>query len=231
MEQQHTLWVEPRQQTGKGVNRKIRKAGKLPAVLYGMGKSQPVIVDPVVMYKNLLGEDGRNRVYQVESGALQGKNILIKDWQVDPLSRRLVHVDLLEIDVTKKITATVAINFTGKSIGVAEGGVLNIIGRTLEVRCLPTAIPKSINVDVTNLAIGRSIHLSEVEMPAGVEKAGQDDPTLVACVPPTKEEEATASLTAAAEPEVITAKKPAEGEAAAAGADAKKDEKKDEKKK
>lgn len=225
--EQHTLWVEPRQQTGKGVNRKIRKAGKLPAVLYGLGKSQPVVVDPVVVYKNLLIEEGRNRVYKVEGGTLQGKNILIKDWQVDPLSRRLVHVDLLEIDVTKKIIVTVAINFTGKSIGVAEGGVLNIIGRTVEVRCLPTSIPKNIDVDVTTLAIGRSIHLSEVKLPEGVEKSGQDDPTLVACVPPTKEEEATASLTAAAEPEVITAKKPAEGEeAAAAGTDAKKDEKK-----
>lgn len=224
--EQHTLWVEPRQQTGKGVNRKIRKSGKLPAVLYGMGKSQPVVVEPNVIYKNLLGEEGRNRVYKIESGALQGKNILIKDWQVDPLSRKLVHVDLLEIDVSKKISVTVAINFTGKSIGVAEGGVLNIIGRSVEVRCLPTSIPKHIDVDVTTLAIGRSIHLSEVALPEGVEKAGQDDPTLVACVPPAKEEDATASLTAAAEPEVITAKKPAEGEAAAAGADAKKDEKK-----
>lgn len=225
--EQHTLWVEPRQQTGKGVNRKIRKSGKLPAVLYGLGKSQPVVVDPNVVYKNLLGEEGRNRVYQVESGALQGKNILIKDWQVDPLTRRLVHVDLLEIDVTKKIVVTVAINFTGKSVGVGEGGVLNVIARAVEVRCLPTSIPKHIDVDVTSLAIGRSIHLSEVKLPEGVESATNDDPTLVACVPPTKEEEATASLTAAAEPEVITAKKPAEGEeAAAAGGDAKKDEKK-----
>lgn len=226
--EQHTLWAEPRQQTGKGVNRKIRKSGKLPAVLYGLGKSQPIVVEPNVIYKILLDKEGRNRVYKIESGALQGKNILIKDWQVDPLSRKLVHVDLLEIDVSKKINVTVAINFTGKCIGVAEGGVLNIIGRSVEVRCLPTSIPKHIDVDVTTLAIGRSIHLSEVTLPEGVEKAGQDDPTLVACVPPTKEEEATASLTAAAEPEVITAKKPAEGEegAAPAAGDAKKDEKK-----
>ena len=158
--EEHTLWVEPRQQTGKGVNRKIRKAGKIPAVLYGMGKSQAVVVDPTTVTRNLLNKDARNWVYSIVDGALKGKNILIKDWQVDPLSRRLVHVDLLEIDVSKKIKVTVAINFTGKCIGVAEGGVLNIIERSIDVLALPNKIPKGIDVDVTSLAIGRSIHLS-----------------------------------------------------------------------
>src|SRR5688572_12089598 len=159
MEQQHTLWVEPRQQTGKGVNRKIRKSGKVPAVLYGLGKSQAVLVDPNVVTRNLLIKDARNWVYQIEDGALKGKNIMIKDWQVDPLSRRLIHVDLLEIDVSKKIKVTVAVNLTGKSVGVAEGGVLNIIERTIELFCFPNKIPNAIDVDVTPLAIGRSIHL------------------------------------------------------------------------
>jgi len=217
--EQHTLWVEPRQQTGKGVNRKIRKSGKIPAVLYGMGKSQAVVVDPTTITRNLLDKEAQNRVYSVEDGALKGMNILIKDWQVDPLSRRLLHVDLLEIDINKKTRVTVTINFTGKSIGVGEGGVLNIIERAIEVFALPNRIPKSIEVDVTSLAIGRSIHLSEITLPEGVEKTTQGDPTLVACVPPAKEEDATASLTAAAEPEVITAKK-VEGEEGAAGAKA-----------
>ncbi len=226
--EQHTLWVEPRQQTGKGVNRKIRKAGKIPAVLYGMGKSQAVVVDPVTVTRNLLNKDAQNRVYSIEDGALKGKNILIKDWQVDPLSRRLVHVDLLEIDINKKTRVTVTINFTGKSIGVGEGGVLNIIERSIEVFAFPNKIPKSIDVDVTTLVIGRSIHLSEVTLPEGVEKTSQGDPTLVACVPPAKEEDATPSLTAAAEPEVITAKKVEGEEGAVAGAKA--DDKKDAKK-
>jgi len=230
--EQHTLWVEPRKQTGKGVNRKIRKAGKIPAVLYGMGSSQPVVVDPVVVNRNLLNMDARNWVYSIEEGALKGKNILIKDWQVDPLSRRLIHVDLLEIDITKKIRVTVKLTLVGKAIGVAEGGVLNIIERSIEVECQPNKIPTHIDVDVTNLAIGRSIHLSEIQLPEGVEKTLQTDPTLVACVPPTKEEDAVASLTAAADPEVLTAKKPAEGEEGAApAAGAKAEEKKDEKKK
>ncbi len=226
--EQNTLWAEPRQQVGKGVTGKIRKSGKLPAVLYGLGKSQPIVVEPIFIYKTLLSEEGRNRVYQIEGGELKGKNVLIKDWQVDPLSRRLVHVDLLEIDITKQIVVTVAVTLIGKAAGVAEGGVLNIIERTIEIRCLPNAIPKHIEVDVTSLIIGRSLHLDDIKLPAGVEKASADaNPTLVACVPPTKEEEAAPSLTAAAEPEVITAKKPAEGEEAAAkpGAEAKKDEK------
>ena len=92
----------------------------------------------------------------------------------------------------------------------------DIIVRTIEVRCLPTSIPKHIDVDVTALAIGRSIHLSEIVLPEGVEKSSAADPTMVACVPPAKEEEAVASLTPSAEPEVLTAKKPAEGEEGAA---------------
>jgi large subunit ribosomal protein L25 len=137
-----------------------------------------------------------------------------------------VHVDLLEIDVTKKIDVTVALNFVGKAVGVGEGGVLNFIERTIQIRCLPTAIPQHIDVDVSSLAIGNSLHSDDLKLPEGIEKASQLNSTLVTCVPPTKEEDAVASLAPTAEPEVITEKKPAEGEAAAAGADAKKEEKK-----
>jgi len=162
----------------------------------------------------------------LKGAGLEGKHALIKDYQVDPLTRKLLHVDLLEIDVTKKIEVTVPLNFVGKSIGVSEGGVLNFIERTIQVKCLPTAIPQHIDVDVSALAIGHSLHLDELKLPEGIEKTSQLNSTLVTCVPPTKEEEAVASLAPTAEPEVITEKKPAEGEAAAAGAEAKKEEKK-----
>ena len=224
MEQQ-SLSVESRTGTGKSVTRKLRSAGKLPAVLYGLGKTQPVTVEPAPITKLLLSEGGRNQILNLKGAGLEGIHALIKDYQVDPVTRKLVHVDLLEIDVTKKIEVTVALNFTGKSIGVAEGGVLNMVERTVQVKCLPTAIPQHIDVDVTALAIGHSLHLDDLKLPEGIERASQFNPTLVTVVPPTKEEEAVASLAPTAEPEVITEKKPAEGEAAAGG-EAKKEEKK-----
>ena len=213
--EQINLTVEMRQGTGKGANRKLRAVGKLPGVVYGLGKNLNISVDPRPIKKLLLEEGGRNKTLNLQGEGLQGRFALIKDYLVDPVSRNLLHVDLLEIDINKKIDVTVPLNFVGKALGVAEGGVLNIVERTVMVRCLPIAIPKHIDVDVSSLQIGDSIHLDQLVLPEGVEKVSHTNPTLVGVVPPTKEEEAAPPLTAAAEPEVITAKKPeAEGEAA-----------------
>ncbi len=231
MEQQ-TLAVESRAETGKGANRRIRRAGRLPGVLYGLGHNAPLTVDPKLILKLLLTDGGRNQILNLQGGGLDGKHALVKDYQIDPVSRALVHVDLLEIDVTKKIVVTVPVNIVGKSVGVAEGGVLNFVERTVQVRCLPNQIPAHIDVDVTALKIGDSVHLDLLTFPEGVEKGTHLNPTIVTIVPPTKEEEAAPSLAPTAEPEVITAKKDATAEggegapAAAAGGDAKKEEKK-----
>jgi len=206
--EQVNLNVELRQETGKGVNRRLRSAGKLPGVVYGLGKNVNIAVDPRPIRKLLTEEGGRNKTLNLKGEGVDGKVAMIKEYLVDPVSRNLLHVDLLEIDITKKIDVTVALNFIGKAAGVAEGGVLNIVEREVLVRCLPNAIPKHIDIDVSALTIGDSIHLDQVTLPEGIEKVSQANPTLVGVVPPTKEEEATASLTAAAEPEVITAKKP-----------------------
>lgn len=231
--EQVSLTVEIRETKGKGISRRLRRAGKLPGVLYGLGKSAMIVTEPIPVKNLLLSEGGRNKMLNLKGSGVDGRIALIRDFQIDPLSRVLLHVDLLEIDVTKKINVTVKINFTGKAAGVADGGVLNVIARQVEVFCLPNNIPAHIDVDVTALTIGDSIHLDAVALPEGVEKAGSANPTIVACVPPTKEEEAVASLAPSAEPEVITEKKAegAEGAAAAGGdkdkgAAAKKDEKK-----
>ncbi|MBY0370406.1 50S ribosomal protein L25 [bacterium] len=214
-----SLEISGRETSGKGPARRARREGKLPGVLYGMGKSQSVTVDSKPILKLLLEEGGRNRVITLTGqGGLNGKQAMIKDYQIDPLKRNLLHVDLLEIDPTRKIEVTVALNFVGRAVGVADGGVMNIIEREIAVKCFATSIPKHIDIDVSALKIGGSIHLDELTLPEGLEKASQINPTLVTVVPPTKEEEAAPALAEAAAPEVITAKAPAEGEAAAAPA-------------
>jgi len=204
--EQLTLTLEQRTQVGKGANRKLRATGKLPGVLYRLGKSASVTVDPRPLLKLLLTEAGLSTVIKLEGAGASGKSALVKDYQVDPLSRKLVHVDLLEIDVSKKITVNVKLNFVGKSLGVSEGGVLNIISREVEIKCLPVSIPGHIDVDVTALKIGSSIHFDDLTLPEGVEKVSAANPTLVSCVPPAKEEELAPNLTQAAAPEVITEK-------------------------
>lgn len=201
------LSVELRTGTGKSVTRKLRAAGRLPGVLYGLGKSASVTVDPTTIQRILLNEKERLKVFVAEGKGVSG-NVIVKDYQVDPLTRRLVHVDLLEVDITKSIDVVVPINIVGKAAGVADGGVLNIIERQIMVRCLPTKVPAHIDVDVTALTIGSSLHLDEVQLPEGVAKVSTTNDTIVTCVPPTKEEEAVASLAPTAEPEVLTAKAP-----------------------
>lgn len=219
MEQQ-TLAVEARTLKGKSAAKKLRATGKVPGVLYGVGAAQDLTLDPRVVTNLLLGEGGTTNIFVLKGNGLDGRKAMLKDWQVDPLSRRLVHVDLFEVDPKKKLAVTVKINFTGKAAGIGDGGVLNIVTRELAVRCFPDKIPGHIDVDVTALTIGDSIHLDEIKLPEGVEAVSHKNDTLVTCVPPTKEEEAAPVLTQAAEPEVLTAKaKPGEeGAAPAAGA-------------
>lgn len=225
MEQQFTLPVEKRTDTGKGACRRIRRTGKLPGVIYGLGSHHNVTLDPKEVTKYLLQKGGQNIIFKLQGEGVTGQFALIKDYQIDPLTRRLLHADLQEIDVKKKVEVTVAINFTGKAIGVTDGGVLNIVDRNIKIKCLPFAIPKAIDVDVTNLKVGDSIHLDQVNLPDGIERASTQNFTLVTVVPPTKEEEAAPVLTQAAEPEVITEKKK-EGDEAAPAEGGKKEDKK-----
>jgi len=223
--EQSTLDIEIREQKGKGVARRLRSKGLIPGILYGRGDSIPITANPLVVTKWLLSEGGKNQLFTLSGTGVKGKAALIKDYQVDPVSRKLLHVDLLEIDITKSVEVNVILAFTGKAAGVAEGGVLNIVERKVMVRCLPTKIPKQIEVDVSGLNIGDSIHLDELNLPEGLEKVSHGNSTLVTCVPPTKEEEVTAVLAPTAEPEVITEKKPKEGDEAAAAEGADKEKK------
>ncbi len=218
---EQTLTVETRTTKGKNEARRLRAAGKVPAVLYGTGKNQDLVLDPRAVTSALLSETGKTSIFSLKGGGMEGRKVLFKDWQVDPLSRRLVHVDLYEIDPKKKLLVTVKLNFVGKAIGVADGGVLNMVERELEVRCFPDKIPAHIDVDVSSLKIGASIHLADITLPEGVEASSHRNNTLVTVVPPTKEEEAAPVLTQAAEPEVLTAKAKEGEEGAAPAADAK----------
>ncbi len=223
---ENVMPIQERKETGKGHNRRLRMSGSIPAVLYGLGDHKSVTVDPKPIHATLLQEGGKNRVFTVKGAGLDGKRVLIKDYQVDPVTRRLLHVDLFEIDVTHKVEITIALNFTGKAKGVVDGGILTVVQRNIDVRCLPDRIVNHIDVDVTSLIIGASLHLSDITLPEGIESATSQNPSLVTVVPPTKDEELQASLAPAAAPEVITEKKPAEGEEAAADKD-KKDDKKE----
>jgi len=219
-----------REKTGKGVARRLRAKGAIPAVLYGLGgEAIPLTVDLHEFTKTVSSASGINALVDLKIEGKDGIPVLVKDYQADVLDRHFLHVDFLKIDLTKKITVDVPIQLVGKAPGVKEGGILEHITRTLKVNCLPTAIPKFLEADVSALNIGDNVHVHDIKLPQGVDLVPGADETVAAVVAPV-EEVVTTPETEVVQPEVLTEKKPAEGEAPEKGA-GEKGEKKEEKKK
>ncbi len=202
--------------TGKGVSKKLRFDGQIPAVLYGRS-IEPISI--VEQERSRGGREGLARNQHPDRPFNQGGDsglARIRDYQADPFKRDFLHLDFQAISITDKIEVEVPIEITGRSIGVKEGGVLEQMRRTLLVKALPDRIPASIALDITELNIGDSVHADEIKLPEGVEYPHKMNYAIVAVVPPTKVEEA-AAVTAAVPAEGAAAV-PAEGAAAAAPA-------------
>jgi large subunit ribosomal protein L25 len=223
-----------RDRLGKGGARKSRAAGQIPAVLYGHGETPiPVAIGTRDFEIALHRHEGGNPIVNL---ALEGGEYtaLIRDVQYDPVTHHILHLDFQHISLTETVEVKVALHFEGLAIGVKDGGgILESILREVEVRCLPTAIPPSISVDVSHLNIGDSVHVRDLVVP-NVEILTDPTATLATVVPPTvmeeKPAEEAAVAEAATEPEVITkGKKEEEGEGGKEEAKAEKSDKKEEK--
>jgi large subunit ribosomal protein L25 len=216
-----------RDRLGKGGARKSRAAGQIPAVLYGHGETPiPVAIGTRDFEIALHKHEGGNPIVNL---ALDGGEYtaLIRDVQYDPVSRHILHLDFQHISLTETVEVKVALHFTGLAIGVKDGGgILESILREVEVRCLPTAIPPAISVDVSHLNIGDSVHVRDLSVP-NVVILTESGATVATVVPPTVMEEKPAEEVAVAEgapaePEVITkGKKEEEGEGEGAKGEAK----------
>jgi large subunit ribosomal protein L25 len=210
------LSVELRQAEGKGGARKVRAKGLIPGVIYGKGMENiNVVVHPKEFSKALSGTSGMNTLLEMEVPKHGKVTVMLKDYQADNLLRKFTHVDFVTVDLSKKLKVEVPILVVGKAEGVKEGGILELIRRELTVICLPTNIPKNIELDVSALKIGQSIHIDDLKLPSDIEVPHDQNFTIASVVAPKAEEVVTAvpAEGAPTEPEVLTAKKPAEGEA------------------
>jgi large subunit ribosomal protein L25 len=221
--QQVALKANYRKAARRGEVKKLRATGVVPGVVYG-AHTKPLSVEVAGkdLEKVLHSSTSENVLVELElAGAAVDKRLaMVQEVQHDHLSGKVLHVDFHELKADEKFTASVPVHPVGEAVGVKTGGgVLEYAMRYLRVRCLPKDLPGQINVDVTKLEIGKAIHVSEVTLPAGVEALDRKDLPVFIVVAPQVEEEAAAAPAegAAAEPEVITAKK-AEGEEGAAEA-------------
>ncbi len=223
------LTAQVREKAGKGIARGLRRENLVPAVLYSHGRSLPISMVNKDIRKVLNTEGGEHALINltVEGGKDAGvKMALIKDYQVDPITGGLLHLDLMEVEMHEKVRVTVAIHLTGSSVGVKEGGILQSALRQVEVECLPTQIPDFLEADIAGLRVNESIHVRELSAPEGVRILTDEDATVVTIQPPISAEKLESMLAAApaaaaeGEPELVKkAKKEGEAEAApAAGA-------------
>ena len=190
--EQIDLKAQVRKTTGKGPARTLRREGRIPAVLYGpKTDSMMLSIDfkefKQIVKKTNIGSDLLN--LQIQNGKTSTRPAMIKELQTNPVTGAFLHVDFYEIDMQRKITVSVPVVTRGKSVGVEEGGLLQIVRREFELFCLPTAIPEAIEVDIADLAIGDSIHVQEIALPAEVELPEETDFTVVTVLAPKVEEE------------------------------------------
>jgi large subunit ribosomal protein L25 len=225
---------------GKGAARRLRNGGQIPAVAYGKGLAAalPLSVTPKDIIAVLKSERGQNTVLKMQVPDAPELLVLIKSYTLHPVARTLEHVDFVEVKLDRPVDVDVPLVATGKPVGLANGGIVRQVYRTVPVRALPDRIPLKIEVDISALDIHESLHASALPVPEGVEVRLAAEQTVIAIVAPEKdrseEEAAAAPGAAAAAPAAGAAagKAPAAAAgAAAAGAKAAAPAKDDKKKK
>ncbi len=188
---QSELLIHAREETGKGAARSARREGKIPGVVYGKGmEACAVMVDPKELEKAITTESGWNTLITLKGeGPFAEKVVILKDLVVDPIKGFPQHADFHALDVKRKIYTMVPVHAVGKSEGEKMGGSLEVIRHELEVYCLPSHIPGSIDVDVTALTIGDVVHIEDIKLPEGVEVPHDVNFTVVTCTGRKPEEE------------------------------------------
>jgi large subunit ribosomal protein L25 len=190
---ENAIDIEIRESAGKGVARKLRAAGRIPGVCYGKEDAPVAISLDARALQRLLDKSdaGMNTIISLAGGgSLEGKQVLVRELQRDPVRGEYLHADLYTVDVTKRVDVSVPIHITGKATGVElGGGVLDHALRELELTCLPLAIPKEIVIDVTDVELGQSLHVRDIALPEGVELRSDADLSVVSVVAASKTEE------------------------------------------
>jgi large subunit ribosomal protein L25 len=210
------LVIRHRQGIGKGNARRLRRAGQVPAILYGGAAPVNVAVTPRDIYRLIHGHEGSTQLLSVAfEGTSESRMAIIRALQFDPVSEDLIHVDLQEVAMDRAIQVSVAVHHVGDAVGVKETfGILEMILREVQVSCLPGNIPDLLEADVSNLKIGDVLTVKDLNAPEGVRILNDPNQAVATVAPPAAEEvttptAATAEAAAApAEPEVLTERKP-----------------------
>ena len=213
------LGCQTRDTHTKGDVRALRRAGQVPAVLYGPNRATVSMAVTAAELKARVAAAARQRLIKLksENADLNDRHVIIKQVQRAPLTGAITHADFYEVDLKTALRVAVALKFVGKPKGVGEGGILQPLIRQVEVECLPLEIPETIDVDVTELGVHDVIHISAIKIAGNVKPIFDSDYAVVSVLPPTVAEAPTTQAAAAEGAAAEGA--PAEGAAAAAPAE------------
>jgi large subunit ribosomal protein L25 len=180
---------EIRVQTGKGAARRLRTSGKLPAILYG-AETDPIMLamDYSELKKTLKGRAAENIIFDLTiNGEKKGqsKKVMIKEIQRDPVKRDYLHIDLFEISMAKELEVDIPVDLLNTPVGVEQGGVLQHTRREVKAACLPEDLVDRIEVDVSGLDIGQSLHIRDISFPPGIRPLDDENLAIVTVVAPT----------------------------------------------
>jgi large subunit ribosomal protein L25 len=209
------LSVSRRAGLGKGATRRLRREGRVPAILYG-ARSEPLAlsVSPAEVQRALQGHAAGGVLVNVRvAGETEARPAVVRDLQFDPVRDVLLHLDLQAVRMDEEITVEVPVHVVGEAAGVKEqSGILQILLRTVEVSCLPSLIPDRLDLDVSPLRIHDVLTVADIRLPEGVRVTTGTSIPLVTVAPPMAEEVVAPVAAPAAEPEVVTERKPKEEE-------------------
>nr|WP_319490845.1 50S ribosomal protein L25 [uncultured Desulfobacter sp.] len=179
------LSVAKRESTGKGAARRLRASNGIPGIVYG-AKKEPVMVSiDVTAFDKIIRENGSSGLFfdlNIEGDAT--KSVMLKEIQMDPFGLRYQHIDFHEIDMDETVSIIVPVETEGVSVGVKDGGMLQIIRRELEVVCKPKCTPESVKLDISALEIGDAIHVADIDLGSEIEIPFDVNFTVVTIVPP-----------------------------------------------
>jgi large subunit ribosomal protein L25 len=205
------LEVKPREDAGSAVARRLRASGMVPGVLYGAGKTaHPFTVEERELRRVLTGEHGLHAILDVVfDGQKTAHHAVLKDYQLDPVRPRLLHIDLHEVRLDQVIQTQVAVEPVGESPGVKEGGALTLVLREVNVEALPMEVPDRLELDISEMTIGDSLRISDLAVPDSVRLLDDPEAVVVTVTPPTKVEEPEVEE----EEELLEGEEAVEGEA------------------
>src|SRR5436305_9785403 len=203
MSETMTIEVQPREETGKNANRRSRARGKIPAVVYGGGKeSVSIEIDRKTLVDMMKGHGGENPIFLLKLGD-KDRHAMIRNLQVDPVSRQVIHIDFQRVLLDQKVRVSVPVELVGTPVGVkVDGGLLDFGTREVHVECLPGQIPKHPEADVTSLHVGQHVEARDLKLPEGVVLLDETE-KVIAAVTHGRIEAEEEGTEGQAEPEVI----------------------------